>query len=164
MPHFEAIVEQKNKLKEELLNNQCVVDLLVNPGDNILDFEHVKTGSKSPATKLIRKHFYVPDTTQVDKNFIAMRSIVNYADTDVIKEVTMVVYIICNEDQIDLIQGSRADLLANEVDQILNRSDPLFGLGGIKIGVAEEVSFAQGFSGWQIPFRTHEWNRKAENI
>lgn len=163
MPHFDAIIEQKNKLKEKLLQNQNVVDLLVNTGDNVEEFEHVKCGSKSPAASLIKKHFYVPDTAQVDKNFITMRSRVVYADTDVIKEVSIVIYIICNKDQIDLIQGSRADLLANEIDQTLNNgSDPLFGLGGIKIGVAEEVNFADGFTGWQIPFFTHEMNRRAE--
>lgn len=163
MPHFDAIIEQKNKLKEKLLQSQSVVDLLVNTGDNVEAFEHVKLGSKSPAASLIKKHFYVPDITQVDKNFITMRSRVVYADTDAVKEVSIVIYVICNKDQIDLIQGSRADLLANEIDQILNNgNDPLFGLGGIRIGVAEEVNFAESFTGWQIPFFTHEWNRRAE--
>lgn len=162
MPHFDAIIEQKNELKEKLLQNQKVVDLLVNTGNNVVEFEHVRLGSKSPAAELIKKHFYVPGTTQHDKNFITMRSRVVYADSDAIKEVSIVIYVICNEDQIDLVQGSRADLLANEIDQILNNGDePLFGLGGIKIGVAEEVNFAEGFSGWQIPFLTHEWNRRA---
>lgn len=162
MPHFKALVEQKLKLKERLLQDQTVVDLLVNTGDNVLEFEKVKTGSKSPAAKLIKTHFYVPGTTTVDKNFITMRSRVVYADTDVVKETALVVYIICNEDQIDLLQGSRADLLADAVDRILNNGDdPLFGLGGIKIGVAEEVQFVDGYSGWEIPYTTHEMNREA---
>lgn len=163
MPHFDAIIEQKNRIKERLLKSQSVVDLLLNTGDNVAEFEHYRTGSKSPAAELIKKHFYVPDTTQQDKNFITMRSRVIFADTDAIKEVSIVLYVICNKDQIDLIQGSRSDLIANEVDQLLNNGDdPPFGLGGIKIGVAEEVNFAEGFTGWQIPFITHEWNRKAE--
>lgn len=163
MPHFQAIIEQKERLREALLRNQTVVDLLVNTGDNMLDFEHVRLGSKSPAAALIKKHFYVPNTAQTDQNFITMRSRVIYTDTDVIKEVSLVVYVICNEHQIDLAQGSRADLLANEIDQILNQGqNPLFGLGGVRLGVAEEVQFAEGFSGWQIPFVTHEFNRRAE--
>ena len=162
MPHFESLIEQKLKLKEKLLQNQNVVNLLVNKGNNINEFENVRTGSKSPAASLILTHFHVPGTQQQDKNFITMRSRVVYADTNAVKETNIVVYVICNDDQIDLLQGSRADLLANEVDRILNNGDEtLFGLGEIRIGVAEEIQFADGFSGWQIPYMTHELNRGA---
>lgn len=162
MAHFDSIIEQKLKLRESLLKNQNVVNLLVNTGNNLVEYEDVEIGSKSPASKLVKTHFYVPGTTAKDKNFITMRSRIIYADTNVVKETSIIVYVICNEDQIDLMQGSRADLLANEIDMILNRTeDPIFGLGGIKIGVAEEVQFAEGFSGWQIPFITHEMNRRA---
>ena len=163
MAHFDVIVEQKERLKEMLLRNQNVVNLLMNTGSNIADFQTIRTGSKSPAAAYIKTHFYVPGTAQRDKNFITMRSRVIYADSPAVKETSITVYIICNEDQIDLIQGSRADFIANEVDQILNNGDEtLFGLGGIKIGAAEEVQFAEGFSGWQIPYSTHELNRRAE--
>lgn len=162
MPHFDAIREQKVKLKEKLLKSQDVVNLLVNTGDNLLEFENVRTGSKSPAAKLIKTHFYVPGTTTKDQNFITMRSRVVYSDTDVVKETEIVVYVICNEDQIDLLQGSRADLLADEVDRILNNGEPLFGLGGIRLCNATEVQFVEGYSGWEIPFVTHEFNRCAE--
>jgi len=111
---------------------------------------------------LVKTHFYVPGTTTVDKNFIAMRSRILYTDSNVIKEVGLVVYVICNDDQIDLIQGSRADLLADEVDKILNNGDDIFGYGGIKIGRAEEVRFIEGYSGWEIPFSTFEINRRAD--
>lgn len=78
------------------------------------------------------------------------------------KETGITVYIICNEHQIDLLQGSRADLLADEVDRILNNGDkPLFGLGGIKLSTADEVQFNEGYSGWSIPYVTHEMNREA---
>ena len=64
--------------------------------------------------------------------------------------------------QIDLLQGSRADLRADEVDRILNNGDkPLFGLGGIKLSTADEVQFNEGYSGWSIPYVTHEMNREA---
>lgn len=162
MAHFDAVIEQKMKLRQKLLQNQNIVNLLVNTGDNMADFTQVKTGSKSPAAKLIKTHFYVPGTTTDDKNFITMRSRIIYADNNVVKETSIIVYVICNEDQIDLLQGSRADLLANEVDQILNNGDAtLFGYGGIRIGAAEEVQFAENFSGWQIPYVTHEMNRRA---
>ena len=88
-----------------------------------------------------------------------------FTDSNVVKETGIVVYIICNEHQIDLLQGSRADLLADEVDRILNNGDkPLFGLGGIKLSTAEEVQFNEGYSGWQIPYITHEMNREASII
>lgn len=163
MPHFDVLREQKQKLKEQLLQNQAVVNLLVNTGNNVLDFEDVKTGSKSPAAKLIKTHFYVPGTTTKDQNFITMRSRVVFTNSDVVKETGIVVYVICNEDQMDLMQGSRADLLADEVDKILNNGDStLFGLGGIRLSTAEEVQFIEGYSGWQIPYITHEMNREAE--
>ena len=147
------------------MKNQDVVNLLVNAGDNVLAFQDVKTGSKSPAAKLIKTHFYIPGTTTKDKNFITMRSRVVYTNTNVVKETSLIVYIICNEDQIDLLQGSRADLLADAVDRILNNStDTLFGLGGIQLGVAEEVQFIDGYSGWEIPYVTHEFNRRADLI
>ena len=102
---------------------------------------------------------------QKDENFITMRSRIVYANTNAVKETAIAVYIICNMNQIDLEQGSRADLLADEVDRILNNGDePLFGLGGIRVGTAEEVNFADGFSGWEIPFYTHEFNREAARM
>ena len=163
MAHFDSITKQKVALKQKLLQSQAVVNLLMNTGDNVEEFTNYKTGSKSPAAAQIKTHFYVPGTQATDKNFISMRSRVIYAETNVVKEVAIVVYVICNEDQIDLMQGSRADMLADEIDQILNNGDaPLFGYGGIRIGAAEEVQFVDGYSGWQIPYTTHEVNRKAE--
>ena len=167
MAHFDSLIEQKLRLREELLKNQNIVNLLVNTGNNMLDFEDVPTGSRSPASNLIRTYFYVPGTQTVDKNFITMRSRVLRGDnhwktTDPIKKTEIVVYIICNQDQINLLQGSRADLIANEIDMILNKGDPIFGYGGIIIGQAEELQFIDGYSGWEIPFTTHEINRKAE--
>lgn len=164
MAHFDSIIDQKQILKRELLKNQEVVNLLVNVGSNVEEFENIRTGSKSPAAKLIKTHFYVPGTTTVDQNFIGMRSRIVYADTDVIKETVLVVYVICNDDHIELLQGSRADLLANEIDKILNNGESIFGVGGIKIGVAEEVRYADGYSGWEIPYKTHEFNREAERL
>lgn len=168
MAHFDSLIEQKMLLREELLKNQTVVNLLCNTGNNMYDFKDFKTGSKSPAADLIRTYFYVPGTQVKDKNFITMRSRVlhvndHWENTTVVKSTQLVVYIICNQDQIDLLQGSRADLIANEVDMILNNGDnPLFGYGGIEIGQAEELQFIDGYSGWEIPFSTHEINRKPE--
>lgn len=163
MPHFDAMIQQKILLKRKLLQNQAVVNLLCNVGNNVVEFENIRTGSKSPAASLIKTHFYVPDTQTVDKNFITMRSRVIYTDSNVVKETGITVYIICNEHQIDLLQGSRADLLADEVDCILNNGEePLFGLGGIVLSTADEVQFNEGYSGWQIPYITHERNRSAE--
>lgn len=147
MPHFDSMIQQKILLKRKLLQNQAVVNLLCNVGNNVAEFEDFKTGSKSPAEPLIKTHFYVPGTQTDDKNFITMRSRVVYTDSNVIKETGITVYIICNEHQIDLLQGSRADLLADEVDRILNNGDkPLFGLGGIKLSTADEVQFNEGYS------------------
>lgn len=163
MPHFDAMIQQKILLKRKLLQNQAVVNLLCNVGNNVVEFENIRTGSKSPAASLIKTHFYVPDTQTVDKNFITMRSRVVYTDSNVVKETGITVYIICNEHQIDLLQGSRADLLADEVDCILNNGEePLFGLGGIVLSTADEVQFNEGYSGWKIPYITHERNRSAE--
>jgi hypothetical protein len=120
VPHFDSMIQQKILLKRKLLQNQAVVNLLCNVGNNVAEFEDFKTGSKSPAEPLIKTHFYVPGTQTDDKNFITMRSRVVYTDSNVIKETGITVYIICNEHQIDLLQGSRADLLADEVDRILN--------------------------------------------
>ncbi len=165
MPHFDVITQQKQKLKEALLKNQNIVNLLMNTGNNVLEFENVKIGSKSPAQSRIKKHFYVPKTTTKDMNFITMRSRIIYSDSDVVKETALVVYVICNEDQIDLLQGSRADLIANEIDKILNTGgNPLFGLGGITLSTAEEVQFNDGYSGWQIPYITHERNQDGERL
>ena len=165
MPHFDAMIQQKILLKRKLLQTQSVVNLLVNTGDNVEEFADVKTGSKSPAASLIKTHFYVPGTQTKDQNFITMQSRVVYTDSNVVKETGITVYIICNEHQIDLLQGSRADLLADEVDRILNNGDkPLFGLVGIVLSTAIEVQFNEGYSGWQIPYITHEMNRRADII
>lgn len=163
MPHFDAIKQQKILLKRKLLQTQAVVNLLMNTGNNVEEFENIKTGSKSPAASLIKTHFYVPGTQTEDKNFITMQSRVIYTDSNVVKETSITVYIICNEHQIDLLQGSRADLLADEVDRILNNGgNPLFGLGGIALSTAIEVQFNEGYSGWQIPYVTHERNQDKE--
>lgn len=163
VPHFDAMIRQKIMLKRKLLQTQAVVNLLINTGNNVEEFEDIRTGSKSPAASLIKTHFYVPGTQTEDKNFITMQSRVVYTDSNVVKETSIIVYIICNEHQIDLLQGSRADLLADEVDRILNNGgNPLFGLGGIALTTASEVQFNEGYSGWQIPYITHERNRDKE--
>ena len=158
-------MDEKEALRKAFLEDQEIVDLLMNTGDNVTAFEHVSTGSKSPANKRIKKHFYVPGTTSVDGNFISMRGHVAYADSTVIKRVDMTVYVICNEDQMDLLQGSRADLLADRVDRLVNNwSDTLFGYGGIKLLNADEVQFVDGYSGWEIAYTTCERNMEADRI
>ena len=163
MTHVLSMTHEKQKLRRALLNNQKVVNLLVNTGDNEETFADVQVGSKSPASKLIKAHFYVPGTEQEGRNYITMRNRVVYSASTHLKQVQLVVYIICNEDQIDMLQGSRADLIADELDQILNNfQDPLFGLGGIDISGAEEVQFNNGYSGWEIAYATFERNRRPE--
>ena len=49
MPHFDSMIQQKILLKRKLLQNQAVVNLLCNVGNNVAEFEDFKTGSKSPA-------------------------------------------------------------------------------------------------------------------
>lgn len=165
MPHFDSMIQQKIFLKKKLLQSQPVVNLLCNVGNNVEEFADVKTGSKSPAKDLIKTHFYVPDTTTKDKNFITMRSRVVYTDSNVVKETGLTIYIICNEHQIDLLQGSRADLLADEVDRIINNGgNPLFGIGGITLSTADEIQFNDGYSGWQIPYITHERNQDGDHL
>ena len=161
--HFNVITAQKQLAKKALLNSQSIVNMLVNTGNNVREFETVDTGSKSPAAKLIKTHFWVPDTIVEDKNFITMRSSVLYTDSNVVREIGFSIYIICNNDQIDLLQGSRSDLLADAVDRILNNGDtPLFGLGGIELDTANEVQFNSYYSGWELPYITHERNREAK--
>lgn len=65
MPHFDAMIQQKILLKRKLLQNQAVVNLLCNVGNNVVEFENIRTGSKSPAASLIKTHFYVPDTSRL---------------------------------------------------------------------------------------------------
>ena len=67
MPHFDSMIQQKILLKRKLLQNQAVVNLLCNVGNNVAEFEDFKTGSKSPAEPLIKTHFYVPGTQTDDK-------------------------------------------------------------------------------------------------
>lgn len=164
MAHFDTIRDQKLLLKREILKNQTLVNLLVNTGNNVLEFTDIRTGSKSPAAELVKTRFYIPGTTVTDKNFITMRGTVLYADTAVVKETKLTVLVLCNEDQIELLQGSRADMIANEIDRILNRGETIFGMGGITLGKAEEVRFSDGYIGWEIPFVTHEFNREPERI
>lgn len=160
MTHFISLAGEKKKLRKALLENQNVVNLLVNAGDNLEEFKDVKTGSKSPAAELVKTHFYVPGTEQGGRNYITMRNQVLGATSTHIKRVALSIYIICNIDQIDMLQGSRADLLAHEVDKIINNfQDPLFGLGGIDINLAGEVQFNEGYTGWEITYTTHERNR-----
>lgn len=165
MPHFNVILHQKQKLREALLNDQQVCNLLCNKGLNILDFENVRLGSKGPASELIKTHFFVPGTVTSDKNYIVISSDVPWTDTKVIKETQMTLFILCNNDNIDLIQGSRADFLADAVDRIVNNgSDPLFGFGGIRLGYAQEMQFTEGYTGWKLPYVTHEPNRKWDRL
>ena len=163
MTHFLALTNEKQRLRKAILNNQNIVNLLVNTGDNTDEYQDIRTGSKSPASKLVKSHFYVPGTEQEGRNYISMRSRIVYPVSTHVKQVVLVVYIICNEDQIDLLQGSRADLIAHELDQMVNHwQDPLFGLGGVKVSGAEEVQFNNGYSGWEISYSTYERNRNPE--
>lgn len=57
MPHFDSMIQQKILLKRKLLQNQAVVNLLCNVGNNVAEFEDFKTGSKSPAEPLIKPTF-----------------------------------------------------------------------------------------------------------
>lgn len=163
MPHFNSIIQCKQNVRKALLNDQELVNLLLNAGDNTLEFDNYSTGSNSEAAKLIKKSFYIPDTTVEAKNFISMRGQITYTNTNVVKSISLIIYVICNEENIELKQGSRADLIANRIDNILNKGDSVFGLGKFSVGIAEEREFNTGFYGWSIPYFTHDFNRAPEN-
>lgn len=42
MPHFDSMIQQKILLKRKLLQNQAVVNLLCNVGNNVAEFEDFK--------------------------------------------------------------------------------------------------------------------------
>jgi hypothetical protein len=43
VPHFDSMIQQKILLKRKLLQNQAVVNLLCNVGNNVAEFEDFKT-------------------------------------------------------------------------------------------------------------------------
>ena len=158
---FEAVIIEKDALRGALLRSQEIVNLLMNTGKNAAEFTDFATGSRSPAKERVISRFFVPGTTQVDKNFITMRSALSYSPNGSVNRARLFVYIICNEDQMDLEQGSRADLLANEIDKILNRPDSIFGLGGVRLIGSEETQFNNNFYGLTLTYATNEHNRDA---
>lgn len=162
MADFSDFVRMKEIIKRTLLNDQQLVNLMLDKGVNVAEFEDKPTGSKSPAKNLIKTYKFVPETIEDDKTYITMSSHVDYTDRDFVKMMSVELYVMCHKSQVDTLQGNRHDLLADRVDRLLNGTLNFseFGLGRFALAEADEFIPIGDYYAWAITYKTLALSRE----
>lgn len=153
MAHLQEITVYKNRLMQTLCTNERIQALLRVDGD-----EDMK--GKDFVYERVFPYVYVPKTTETGYAYICFDLIVPRVWSYVTKEVEIDVYIMAHQDIMRLPNGEgiRIDLIAHEIDKILNGSTE-YGMGGVELTYFGHFVPINGYYGHQLRYKVSDINR-----
>lgn len=153
----------KQLIKQTLLSNQDIVNLICVRTDNMAQFKNVAKGAQSPARSYIKQFKYVPDTIEEESVYVTMQSAVNSTNKFSLKEIEIIVYVFAHVDLMEMVQGVRTDILTGYIDNAINGLDTV-GVGRLQLIEGEEYNPIQDYYGWALRYRIIDQNRTGKDI
>lgn len=155
---FQNISTLKQIVKRKILNNQSIVNLICNQGNNIDKFEDVQTGFNSPAKQFVRTYPYVPETIEKQSVFITMQSGITDTNNFSVRDVVLTVYIFAHEGLMELLQGARTDIISGYLDNEINGFGEI-GIGRLQLKESSEFVPIQDYYGQALIYTLQDYNR-----
>lgn len=154
MANLQELTTYKAKLMETICSSQTIANLL-----NVTGKEIAPIG-KPLAYSQVFPYSYVPSVTENAEAFICFKIDVPSIINDTVKTVQVTVYTMCEKKLMRMTDGSgiRIDLLASEVDKLLNGSSK-FGLGNMDLVSVHEFTPIDGYYGNVLCYRVQDINR-----
>lgn len=153
MANLAEFSEYKNRLAETFCSDEIIRDLITSE-------DNIGIIPKEMMYKYVYPYPYTPDATEKAKSLICFEVNVPNVSSNIIKTVQINVYIITHKNLMRLPDGSgmRVDVIASEVDRILNGSVD-YGLGHVDLLSVHGFTPITGYYGRELRYRVKDINR-----
>lgn len=127
----------KNKIVSKLINDENIVDVLLGDVSHLDDPESALLGRDATGKGgCVFKFEYVPDTQENSRTFLCVEVVPQETAGDTVTRMMVYVFCYCSKDIMQTYRrkgqaGTRVDILASDVDQILNGNSE-FGIGPLE--------------------------------
>ena len=149
--YLEELVTFKQKLLQKVCTSPGIVKYF-----NADPESGEALGPKDLTYKKIFPYGFIPDTQTDQDVFVCFEtSVPNVMPNGVFKRVAVKVFVLCHADWMRLPTGTRADLMSNEIDKQLDKSN--FGFG-MELMSVKRFMAAKDWYGTELDFEATDFN------
>lgn len=151
--YLQELTDYKSKILKLLCSSQSVVDL-------ILGTENSKIPNRNLIDSQIFPYCHVPNVTTEKKTYVCFDvdapRVKNYS---IFKDMEVYVYIFTHQDLLKSENGLVTDLIACEIDQLLNGNDDVGGITRLSLVSSKRFTPAEGYHGRVLTYANTSFNR-----
>lgn len=147
--------DYKNKLMEDLLTNEEVVNLV----DDTVGLD----GAKQLAYTSVFPYEYIPDTVEEAKTFICFDVDVQESMNKTFLRPTLYIWVFSHKSKLRLLEGGvQTDKLVSKIAEAINGSHD-YGLGELELYSVKRFAPVTDYQGKVMTFHAKEFNRPSPN-
>ncbi len=155
----------KNRIVSKFVNDENIVDVLLGDISEIDDPETALLGKDGGGNGgRIFKFEYIPDTQEESKTFLCVEVVPENTDGDTVTLMTIYVFVYCSKNLMQTYHrkgqaGTRVDILASDVDKILNGNTE-FGIGPLEWAGSSIYKPANCYYGRLLVYQVSSFRRQ----
>lgn len=147
--------DYKNKLMEDLLTNEEIVNLV----DDTVGLD----GAKQLAYTSVFPYEYIPDTVEEAKTFICFDVDVQESMNKTFLRPTLYIWVFSHKSKLRLLEGGvQTDKLVSKIAEAINGSHD-YGLGELELYSVKRFAPVTDYQGKVMTFHAKEFNRPSPN-
>lgn len=147
--------DYKNKLMEDLLTNEEIVNLV----DETVGLD----GAKRLAYTSVFPYEYIPDTVEEAKTFICFDVDVQESMNKTFLRPTLYIWVFSHKSKLRLLEGGvQTDKLVSKIAEAINGSHD-YGLGELELYSVKRFAPVTDYQGKVMTFHAKEFNRHSPN-
>ena len=147
-------LEELSKYKIEIMKRLCLSEKI----QSLILLSKSQNSGREMMYKNIFPYAFVPDTVTNAGTFICFDLEVQRAKNRTFKDINILFWIFTHQSLIRTENGIRTDILADEIDKILNGNKDL-GLGSAELRKVLRINPAKDYHGRTLVYKTVDFNR-----
>ena len=147
-------LEELSKYKIEIMKRLCLSKEI----QSLILFSESENQGKEMMYKNIFPYAFIPDTVTDASTFICFDLEIQRVQNRTFKDINMLFWIFTHQSLMRTENGIRTDIIANEVDKILN-GNKNFGLGTSELKKVLRINPAKDYHGRTLIYKTVDFNR-----
>lgn len=154
----------KHKVASVFANDPDIIDVLLGPVDEDTDTDEMLLGDDPDSCGHIFEYEYVDDTNETTDTYLCMETVVAKAPTTTAYRVYLYIFAYCHKKIMQSYKregkvGTRVDILAADVDRLLNGSKD-FGIGKLNLVSDDVYKPNNKYYGRCICYEAVDFNRR----
>lgn len=150
--HLDEITKYKQEIMKQICKNEAILQY-IRP-KNAPDM-----AGRDMLYKYVFPYSYVPETTQEASTFLCFDVDIPNVQNRTFKDCRIMVWMFCHNSLMRCEKGTRLDLLADEIDRMLNGSRA-FGLGTLELDEALRFHPVADYWGRELAYNAVDFNRR----